>query len=147
MKVTITNLKAPWPAGTGLGSVVEFEGDQAPAWALGKFGPADADAEAVLYEPPARPAEPGPVLQSIGTVNLEVAELKDALDLARAAVQSLEAENAELRGHIAAAGERIAQFEAAAAAASAQGSDIDAQAAAEKASIEAAQGKNKAKAK
>jgi hypothetical protein len=36
MKVTITALKAPWPEGSKVGSVVELEGDTIPAWAAGK---------------------------------------------------------------------------------------------------------------
>jgi hypothetical protein len=36
MKVTITALKAPWPEGSQVGSVVELEGDALPAWAVGK---------------------------------------------------------------------------------------------------------------
>jgi hypothetical protein len=39
MKVTITALKAPWPAGSKVGSVVELEGDTIPAWAAGKCTP------------------------------------------------------------------------------------------------------------
>jgi len=45
MKFTITHMKAPWPAGASVGSVVEFEGDAAPAWAVGKCEPAADDAE------------------------------------------------------------------------------------------------------
>lgn len=36
MRVTITALKAPWPEGSKVGSVVELEGDTIPAWAAGK---------------------------------------------------------------------------------------------------------------
>ncbi len=36
MRVTITALKAPWPEGSRVGSVVELEGDTIPAWAVGK---------------------------------------------------------------------------------------------------------------
>jgi hypothetical protein len=36
MKITITALKAPWPEGSQVGSVVELEGDKLPAWAVGK---------------------------------------------------------------------------------------------------------------
>ena len=36
MKVTITALKAPWPEGSQVGSVVDLEGDAMPAWAVGK---------------------------------------------------------------------------------------------------------------
>lgn len=46
MKVTITHMKAPWPEGAKVGDVVQFEGDAAPAWALGKFAHADDDARA-----------------------------------------------------------------------------------------------------
>lgn len=39
MRVTITALKAPWPEGSKVGSVVELEGDTIPAWAAGKCTP------------------------------------------------------------------------------------------------------------
>ena len=39
MKVAITALKAPWPEGSKVGSVVELEGDTLPAWAAGKCTP------------------------------------------------------------------------------------------------------------
>ncbi len=45
MKVTITHMKAPWPAGAGVGDTVELEGDTLPGWALGKCVPAADDAE------------------------------------------------------------------------------------------------------
>lgn len=52
MKVTIQTLKAPWPTGAKVGDVVAFEGDTAPAWAVGKFAPAPDNAEADFhYEP------------------------------------------------------------------------------------------------
>ena len=52
MKVTIQTLKAPWPAGAKVGDVVAFQGDIAPAWAVGKFAPASDNAEADFhYEP------------------------------------------------------------------------------------------------
>jgi hypothetical protein len=48
MKVRVTHLKAPWPAGTVPGHVVELTGcDTIPAWAVGKCEPAADDAEAV----------------------------------------------------------------------------------------------------
>lgn len=48
MKVTVTHLKAPWPAGTVPGHVVDLVGcDAIPAWALGKCVPAAEDAQAV----------------------------------------------------------------------------------------------------
>ncbi|TPG26538.1 hypothetical protein [Variovorax guangxiensis] len=53
MKVTITTLKAPWPQGAKVGDVVSFRGEHAPAWAIGKFTPADEDAEVDhKYKPP-----------------------------------------------------------------------------------------------
>ena len=52
MKVTVTHLKAPWPAGTAPGHVVDFPGlDAIPAWAVGKCVPAADDAEAVSSWP------------------------------------------------------------------------------------------------
>jgi hypothetical protein len=52
VKVTVTHLKAPWPAGTVPGHVVDFPGlDAIPAWAAGKCTPAADDAEAVSSWP------------------------------------------------------------------------------------------------
>lgn len=42
MKLTITHLKAPWPAGAVVGSVIELA--SVPAWAVGKCVPAADDA-------------------------------------------------------------------------------------------------------
>lgn len=62
MKVSVTKLKAPWPQGVVVGSVVEFDGAM-PAWAVGKCvqvaddTPADAaQAGAVTSEQAAKPA-------------------------------------------------------------------------------------------
>ena len=57
MKVTITHLKAPWPAGAVVGSVVEVNGDSIPAWALGKCTPAADDAEVTVTATQAAEAE------------------------------------------------------------------------------------------
>lgn len=46
MLYRITHLKAPWPAGAGVGDVIELA--SVPAWALGKCAPAGADAEATV---------------------------------------------------------------------------------------------------
>lgn len=47
MKVTITHLKAPWPAEAKVGDVVDLVGVSAvPDWAAGKCTPADGDAKA-----------------------------------------------------------------------------------------------------
>ena len=50
MKVTITHLKAPWPAGAKPGDVVELDAVEVPGWALGKCTPAadDADRKSVV---------------------------------------------------------------------------------------------------
>lgn len=45
MKVTITHLKAPWPAGAKPGDVVELDAAEVPGWAVGKCTPAADDAE------------------------------------------------------------------------------------------------------
>ena len=42
MKLTITHLKAPWPNGAVVGSVIELA--NVPAWAVGKCVPAADDA-------------------------------------------------------------------------------------------------------
>ena len=42
MKLTITHLKAPWPAGAVVGGVIELA--SVPAWAVGKCEPAKDDA-------------------------------------------------------------------------------------------------------
>ena len=48
MKVTITALKAPWPAGAKPGDICELPHAELPAWALGKCTPAADDVEATL---------------------------------------------------------------------------------------------------
>lgn len=53
MKVAITHMKAPWPAGAAIGDVVEV-GDAVPGCFVGKCKPADDGAEAAhAYEAPA----------------------------------------------------------------------------------------------
>lgn len=46
MKLTITHLKAPWPAGAAIGDVIELP--SVPPWALGKCAPAAEDAAATV---------------------------------------------------------------------------------------------------
>lgn len=70
MKVTVTHLKAPWPAGTVPGHVVEFPGlATIPAWAVGKCVPAADDAAVTLpADPPelvVNPASAAPDLDDI----------------------------------------------------------------------------------
>ena len=51
MKLTITHLKAPWPAGAVVGSVIELA--NVPAWAVGKCVPAADDAAVTVGVKPA----------------------------------------------------------------------------------------------
>lgn len=59
MKVTIQTLKAPWPEGAKVGDVVAFDGDTAPAWAVGKFTPAPDNAKADFHHEPKAGAADG----------------------------------------------------------------------------------------
>lgn len=36
IKVIVTHLKAPWPKGAKVDGVVTIDGDEVPAWAVGK---------------------------------------------------------------------------------------------------------------
>lgn len=59
MKVRITHLKAPWPAGAVPGDVVDLVGrDEVPAWAVGKCSPAGDDIEATHVVEASKPAAP-----------------------------------------------------------------------------------------
>ena len=51
MKLTITHLKAPWPAGAVVGGVIELA--SVPAWAVGKCIQAADDAEVTVGVKPA----------------------------------------------------------------------------------------------
>ena len=81
MKVRITNMKAPWPKGSGIGAVVSFEGDTAPGWAVGKFTRVGDDVAAdFAYEPAEIVGDgSGAALPSIDAVNMLVADLKAQL--------------------------------------------------------------------
>lgn len=95
MKVTVTHLKAPWPAGTVPGHVVEFPGlDAIPAWAVGKCVPAADDAEAVSVWP-------APVELVVNPASAD----PDAEAAARAA-EALAAAEAQHQAEVAAAAER-----------------------------------------
>lgn len=59
MKLTITHLKAPWPAGAVVGDVIELA--SVPAWAVGKCAPADDDATVTTsFHQEEAEAEPAP---------------------------------------------------------------------------------------
>lgn len=52
MKVRITNMKAPWPQGSGVGAVVSIDGEVLPGWAGGKCIRIEDGAKADFdYEP------------------------------------------------------------------------------------------------
>ena len=51
MKLTITHLKAPWPAGDVVGGVIELA--SVPTWAVGKCEPAEDDAVVTVGVKPA----------------------------------------------------------------------------------------------
>lgn len=96
MKVTVTHLKAPWPAGTLPGHVVELDADTVPGWALGKCVPAADDAPVTLPQ-----AAPEFVVNPAATVSEEEAQAAAALAAAeaqaaeeRAAIEAAEAEAA-----------------------------------------------------
>lgn len=56
MKLTITHLKAPWPAGAVVGDVIDLP--SVPSWALGKCTAAPAGAVVTIAQPAAeQPAE------------------------------------------------------------------------------------------
>lgn len=54
MKLTITHLKAPWPAGAVVGDVIELA--SVPDWAVGKCAPADDSATVTVGVVQAAPA-------------------------------------------------------------------------------------------
>ena len=51
MKLTITHLKAPWPAGAVVGGVIELA--SVPSWGVGKCEPAEDDAAVTVGVKPA----------------------------------------------------------------------------------------------
>ena len=95
MKVTVTHMKAPWPAGAVVGSVVEVPGDAVPAWAVGKCTPAGDDVEAafVWTPPPPLPEQP----------EVDPAALADRLKLVEAQRDAALAKVAELQAAVDAA--------------------------------------------
>lgn len=104
MKVQITQLKAPWPKGATIGSVVEVPGasmKEIPAWAVGKCRPAGEEAE-VTHAFPA----PGEISVTVAIDSAEVQKLLgEAQAQYEAGVASLRAEHqaevVQLQGHVA----------------------------------------------
>lgn len=116
MKVEVTHLKAPWPAGVVVGAIVLLAAPLLPAWAAGKCRPLpdSDDREAQFaWEPPAT-AEPEFVVNPAAEADRRAAEtaalleeqgqqLQDAhqaLATARAEIQSLGAQLAEAHGGV-----------------------------------------------
>lgn len=97
MKVQITHLKAPWPAAAVVGDVVELPGDSVPGFFEGKCKPAEEGAEAahvfVPHAPPAVVAETALAAQAQPVD-------ADELQAAKALLVEAEAEADELRGRL-----------------------------------------------
>lgn len=85
MKVKITHLKAPWPAGAKVDDIVEVP--SVPTWAVGKCEPAPDDAEAAFTY------KPGEVV--------ELADLRTQVAAAHQSIASVEGENVALRRQLA----------------------------------------------
>lgn len=103
MLVTITALKAPWPAGAVVGSVVEVQAANLPGCFLGKCKPAEDDAEpAFAWEPTAamvgefvqKPAAPANADELQSAKSLQAAAEEEAAEL-RAMVERLTAQLVE----------------------------------------------------
>lgn len=133
MKVQITHLKAPWPAGAVVGDVVEVPGDAVPGCFEGKCKPAEEGVEAAhVYVPKA----PKAVVAETALATSQAQADPDELAATKALLDAAEQEAGELRGRLekalvdvqqaqadlAAALERATKAEEAAAAKSAKGS-------------------------
>ena len=102
MKVTVKNLRAPWPAGTQLGHVVAIPFDTIPDSLVGKCDAAPEDATAVAdYVPPAppEPRNPGAGLVPLHTQPAAAGDAEE-LAIARALLAESQTEAAELRGQV-----------------------------------------------
>lgn len=118
MKVTITQMKAPWPTGAGIGSVVELPGDTLPAWAVGKCSPAEDEAEvAFTWTPP----EPPPAALSKEEKAAADSNAAVLLDAAQAALAEAQRQLAEVTAQRDEALARITVLDAEVAAAVAKG--------------------------
>lgn len=116
MKVEVTHLKAPWPAGAVIGSVVLLAVALLPAWAAGKciVLPPEDDREPVgTWEPPTVPSEPELVVNRasaadqlaehaarIAGLGQELQDALQALGTARAEIGSLGAQLSEANAMI-----------------------------------------------
>jgi hypothetical protein len=80
VKVTVTELWAPWPEGTQRGHVVSLQGDAIPAWAVGKCEPAPDDAEVDFWQGTAVGDASGEALPLIDTEGEQLAAAMAAAD-------------------------------------------------------------------
>lgn len=113
IKVEVTHLKAPWPAGTSVGAVVALAVAILPGWAAGKcvvLSATDEREPVAVWEPPAAPAEPEFVVNPAAEAEMKAAELaallqdtRQALSTARAEIASLMAERDKALADLAAA--------------------------------------------
>lgn len=122
MKVTITHLKAPWPAGAAVGSVVELPGDTMPGCFVGKCTPAEADAEATHAWEPQAPAavahqpEAPASAEELETAKTLLVEAEAEADELRGRLEKALADLQQAQADLAAAVERATKAEEAAAA-------------------------------
>lgn len=124
MKARITHQKAPWPEGALVGTVVAFEAGVAPAWAAGKFVPAEEGDEPTLVVPATAPvaAAASPLSEAdrvreeadlhIKTLRSQFEEYADDMQAKLASVTS---ENQAMQETTAQATAKIAELEAQAA--------------------------------
>jgi len=113
IKVEVTHLKAPWPAGASVGAVVALAVPLLPAWAAGKcvaLSATDEREPVAVWGPPAAPAEPEFVVNPAAEAEMKAAELaallqdtRQALSTARAEIASLMAERDKALADLAAA--------------------------------------------
>lgn len=126
MKVTVSHLKAPWPAGVAVGNVVDLQGvDKLPAWCLGKCEQvADETEAAFVWSPPAPVEEAAALPPADGdeaqiqaalraAAEQEVAELRRMLAAAEAALAAKGAELDKALADLAETGTKLAAAEAA----------------------------------
>ncbi|MFO1163407.1 MAG: hypothetical protein U1E60_31545 [Reyranellaceae bacterium] len=118
MRVRITSLRAPWPDGAGVGSVIEIPGDVLPTVFAGKCEPAADTARAThVYAPPTRPQlASAPIEELLGVLEVPsvgVAALVARREELRARMLSIDISAAERRLDAAKAKREAAPFDVA----------------------------------
>lgn len=124
MKVTITALKAPWPAGAKVGETVDLPFKKLPGWAIGKCVPCESGGDADhVFEPPVVVVAAEPAAAVVAdpdelklTQNM-LAEANRAVDEMTARLEQTEAAAAKANTERDAAVQRADEAEAALAAA------------------------------